>query len=524
MHRGVSTTLHKGRRTTPADVGGGVVALYAPGGSPTYRWWKATVATTSTSEGSAGPASGGQTRGNLPFGSTKPDSAATRYLFTSTAFLGLGAVLWLAALAAMRFPNLIPFSYGRLRPMALIVLLLGWLVLGLSAAIFYTLPRLTGSPLRGEGIANLGLIGAVAVVLGGVAVVALGFGDGREPFALPWWWDVPVVAMLGIPGLVTLASLAQRREGAVYPTLWFAVAGTIWLPVMYVVGNLPGLRSLASTLGDLVSASGLIHVWGLGVASGVAYYVVPKASNQPLASRQLARVGFWSVLFGAVWSGPAQLVASPGPEWLPGVAAVLGLALPVGAVANATNLALTAGPDWAELRQKPVIAAALAGSGVAALATVAGSIAGFRSAAVLIGFTVFWEGTFHLLALGGILALFASFAWHAIPNLVGRMVESEPRASRLVRRVTITAVGTALFLTLAGLASGFGWAGAAYTGVVENSGEGWRATSGLPGVLVGLALVLALLGAVAHLGVCASIYRSLTSGRATTQEVLVRDG
>ena len=484
---------------------------------------KQTVATTSTSDLPADPAPEGRTRGLLSLAGAKPDSAATRYLFASTAFLGLGAVLWLAALAAMRFPRLLPMSYGLLRPMSLIVLLLGWLVLGLSAGIFYVLPRLTGAPLRAEGLANLGLLGAAGVVIGGVVLVALGFGDGREPFSLPWWWDIPVLAILGIPGVVALASLGQRREGVVYPTLWFVVAGATWLPVTYLIGNVPGLQSVASHLGDLVSTAGLLHVWGLGVATGLAYYVVPKASDQPLASRQLARVGLWSLLFGAVWSGPGQLVAGPGPEWLTGISAVLGLALPVATIANATNLAMTVGPEWSRLRHRPILAAALAGAGLAVLATVAAAIAGFRSAGVLVGFTAFWEGVFHLLVLGGIVLLFAAFAWQAIPNLVGRMISSDSAAGGLVRRVTITTGGTALFLILAGMASGFGWSGAAYTGLIENFGEGWQGTAGLARVLVGVALIFALWGAMAHLGVSTSIYRSLTSGRATVQEILVRD-
>ena len=74
--------------------------------------------------------------------------------------------------------------------------------------------------------------------------------------------------------------------------------------------------------------------------------------------------------------------------------------------------------------------------------------------------------------------LFASFAWLAIPTLVGSMIDSQPRASRLVRRNVLAAGGTFLFLVLAGLAAGYGWAGAAYSGLVENFGEGWEQTIG----------------------------------------------
>jgi cbb3-type cytochrome oxidase subunit 1 len=297
-------------------------------------------------------------------GRSAPDSAATRYLFASTAFLALGAVLALGALVSMRFPGLFPISLGRLRPMAMIALLLGWLVPGMAAGLFYALPRLTGTPLRGDGRANAALPAIIAVVLGGIAIVLLGWGDGRAPFALPWWWDIPVLGLLSVPFLIVAGSLRDRREEVVYPTLWFAVAGVVWLPALYLIGNLPELSSVATALSDLVFEAGFISVWGLGVATGLAYYVVPKASGQPLANRQLARVGFWSLLFGGVFMGPAQLVAGPAPEWLQGVAAVLGLAFPIGALANTTNLALTIGPEWRDIGSRPVLLAAMAGSGL----------------------------------------------------------------------------------------------------------------------------------------------------------------
>ena len=480
------------------------------------------MATTSTPPGTnqsdLGPP--GRLQGLLAAGA-RPDSAATRHLFTATAFLGIGAVLWLASMAATRFPGLFPLSAGRLRPMAAIALLLGWLVVGLSGGIYYVLPRLTGAPLRMEGLANLGLAASTATFAVAVVLVGLGFGDGREPFAIPWWWDVPVMGVLTVPAVVVMRSFGERRESTVYPSLWFAIAGVTWLPVLYLAGNLPGLSSLAIALGDAAFMAGFLHVWALGVAIGLAYYVVPKASGQPLANRQLARVGFWSLLFGAVWMGPVQLVAGPAPEWLQGVASVLGLAIPVASIANAVNLALTVGPEWKNLGRRPLLASAIAGSGMAAVAGIVTGIAGFRSSAVLLAFTPFWDGVTYLLVFGAVILLFASFTWLAIPTLVGRMIDSQARASKLVRRTVLGAGGTFLFLVLAGMATGYGWAGAAYSGLVENIGDGWQQTSGLPSVLFGIALVFATLGLMSQLGLCLSIYRSLTSGRATIQEVLI---
>ena len=163
-----------------------------------------------------------------------PDTAATRYLFSAAAWLALGSLAWLGTMLAMRFPGLLPLGFGRLRPMALIALELGWLVLGLAAAIFYLLPRLTGAPLALEKQLNRALPLAVLVVGGGMIVVALGWGDGREPFALPWWWDLGVLALTALalgPTMLTLAvrpkewstprfGLPSRRRSGCPPSMW----------------------------------------------------------------------------------------------------------------------------------------------------------------------------------------------------------------------------------------------------------------------------------------------------------------
>lgn len=447
-----------------------------------------------------------------------PDTAATRYLFSAAAWLGLGSLAWLAAMLAMRFPGLLPLGFGRLRPMAMIALELGWLVLGLGAAIFYLLPRLTGAPLALEKQLNRALPLAVLVVGGGMIVVALGWGDGREPFALPWWWDLAVLALTTLALGPTMFTLARKAEGMVYPSLWFFIAAAFWLPALYLAGNLPGLSSMAVALSDGLFSAGFLNVWAVGVATGAAYYVVPKVAGQPLANRQLARVGFWSLLFGGGWMGASQFAAGPQPEWLGAVSAVLGLALPIAALANTTNLAMTVGKRWTGIGQDPILAAALGGSGLVTIAALLTSLAGFRSASVLVGLTLFWEGVW-VLQIAGVALLFAAFAWEAVPNLVGRGVDRS--ATLVVKRLTIGGIGVGLLLAISGFTAGVAWSGAGFTGLFDTTGQGWSAAVGLAGLFSGLALALSFYLTWGLLGLALSIYRALTSGKATVQEVLV---
>jgi hypothetical protein len=57
--------------------------------------------------------------------------------------------------------------------------------------------------------------------------------------------------------------------------------------------------------------------------------------------------------------------------------------------------------------------------------------------------------------------------------------------------------------------------------VFTPAGEGWSAGAGLGGIFSGLALAVAIYLTWGLIGLAISIYRALTSGRATIQEVLI---
>ena len=68
-------------------------------------------------------------------------------------FLAVGALAGLllaVELSAPDFLNSGPLSYGRLVPVFTGSLLFGWITVGLIGAIYYLLPRLTGSALQDE--------------------------------------------------------------------------------------------------------------------------------------------------------------------------------------------------------------------------------------------------------------------------------------------------------------------------------------------------------------------------------------
>ena len=384
------------------------------------------------------------------------DRAAVTHLLTSSLHLALGAVLTLLALAARVFPDALTgvLGFGRVWPMAMTSIMIGWLATALIGAVYQVLPRLTGTKLWNENLATLGGWALSGLGLVGVVVLAAGLGDGGGPLGLPWWLDAAVAAVLAVPLVVTAQTLRARTETGVFPTVWFAVGGVVSIFGLAVVAAVPVTAGLALALQDVVFTAGFSTLWVTLVGTGVAYYVAVRATGNPLANRQLARAGFWSLVFAGIWAGPAQIALAPYPDWVAPVGAALTLALVVAALANGLGLAQTVAPDWTDAATRPVLGALAAGIVFSIVTAVASSAATFQSASVLVAFTGFWDGVLYL-ALFGVGGMFvAAWAYQTLPAMTGRALADPAAASRQVRWTLWFVGGTGLLLMVSGIVAG----------------------------------------------------------------------
>jgi cbb3-type cytochrome oxidase subunit 1 len=376
-------------------------------------------------------------------------------------------------------------------------------------------------------LAGLGLLGTAGLVVAGLVAVGLGLGSGRGPFGLPWWLDVLLLGTLTVPFLVTVGTIARRVEQHSYVTVWFILGGVTWLPLVYaahVAGHAPFLGTLAVAYSDLFLSSGLVTMVVVTLGTGLFYYTVVRELDIALASRQLALVGFWSLGFASVWWGTAQLIFGPGPGWLSGVAAALGLAFPVGALANAANISLTMEGSWSELRERPGLAAGIYGLFLAVGVGALAALGGFRSVAAVAALTSFWEGIEYAAMAGVGALLVAGVAIPALPRLLGRQIPSLPRARSFVRLTIIGSLGVLISLIASGVYTGYSWVGGANSAASARVGEGWAAGSGVSDTLVLVAIVFAAIAFVGHLAYGSTILGTLVRGRAVPQEVLMTSG
>ena len=451
----------------------------------------------------------------------QPDRAAVAHIVVSLGFLAAGSLAALAGLLSMAFPAFIPLGYGLIRAITMLALLVGFATLSVVGGAYYVLPRLTGAPLWNERLAGLGLVVISITTALGIVVVGAGFGDGGEPLALPWWLDLPMLAGLAIPSLVALQTVRHRTEKRIFVTIPYVLIGLVAMPILYLANNLPGLTSLASTLGDLWFSSAYPIAAIVLPVIGIVYYAVVK-DGRPLAGRQLASVGLWSLLFGAGWFGVAQLAGGPVPSWLGAVAAAGGLAFPVGMIVSTACLVATLEGSWrGEEETDPVVMTALAGTGLGVFVAILAALAGFRSAATLLAFTPYWEAISYGLVLGVIPLLIASWTYQALPRITGRRIISTDAVRRQVRLTLLGTGGVVLLLVIAGLVTGYSWAGGAFTGTFAAVGDAWEVATGPSRVLVGIAVVPGLVAVLGNLGLASVIFGTLTQGQVGPQEVLV---
>lgn len=453
------------------------------------------------------------------------DRVAVAHFVTGTAYLVVGGVLALFGLLSIRFPSQSPVSYGRIEMMSNLSLMVGFVVITLTGGIYYVLPRLTGARLARVGLARFGLVALGGLTGIGLVAIFLGFGDGIQPLGLAWWLDVPLTVAAAIPAVVVLGGLRDRVEKHSYVTIWFVIGGVVWLPFLFLastLATLPFANSLAQAYGGGFLSAGFVNMWLLTVGFGLFYYSVVKELDVPLASRQLALAGFWSLGFAAAWWGASQLIFGPGPDWLDGVAAALGLALPIGALANAANFSLTLDNSWADLPDHPGLSSGIIGSYLAVVVGTLAAFGSFPSIGSTVSLTSYWEGIEYAALLGVAPLLAAGTVFPGLSRLVGREVPSRARVRSFNMMTMFGAGGVLVSLVAAGIYAGYTWIGGSNGGAFTDVGEGWAQMSDpTVGTLTLIAVgfgVVSLLGQLAYAGV---VFGTLTTGKSVEQEVLV---
>jgi cytochrome c oxidase cbb3-type subunit 1 len=343
---------------------------------------------------------------------------------SSVVWLVVGLLLALGASVALHTPGFAPceyVGYGKLAAASRTALVYGFASQAGLAVGIWLLARFSGSPLR-TGLAIT--VGAVIWNLGvlvGVVGIFCGEQTGLPYFDFPGYAGSILLAGYGLMAVATLASIGPDTARPWQLPQWFILAALAWFPWMLATAQVflvwfPVRGVLQAVIGSWY-AQGLFWGWLAPLTLGTLLHLVPELTNQRLARKSLAHLGFWTLLLLAGWHGASSLVGGPVPAWVASTGVVAGVLLVIPVTLIALNLF---NPRPPESGFGPTVLHWTRFSAIAfVLAGVATAITSPRCAGRLLHFTLFPQAIAEVWLLGFVtLGLFAGL-YQLLPRLIG---------------------------------------------------------------------------------------------------------
>lgn len=360
------------------------------------------------------------------------------------------------------------FSFGRIYPTQIQVLLYGFIGNGFFAFVYYAVQRLTATRLA---LAPLALVHWFVwqAMLVAVAVTSIQLHtQGRSFGWMQWPLDLLLVAtwwLLLTP--VIAITIARRDAGSrISPPLWFALAAILAIPVLQLLNNVTlafdNADSPSAYVGiqDMMvqwwSSRGIASFWMTVPAVAVLYYLVPRLSQGKLFSYRLTALHFWSIVLLGCWGGNFQWHLTALPEWADSLAMFAGLLLWLGCLAGAYNLWRSLPKSVRRSDRSTSLRLTTAAVLCYAIYSIDSLYMSFKGFASSTQFTD-WASGNQLLALLGVSGLsFIAFALATLPSLYSVTVDD--RRGTWLRWLAVEGVAIQVIaLYVAGRIQAYSW-------------------------------------------------------------------
>ncbi len=401
------------------------------------------------------------------------DDRMVRWFLLASAFWGaVSAALAVLLAVLLLVPTLFypledwapHFSFGRLYPVQVQLMIYGFLGNGFFSFVYFASQRLCRARLALFSSATFHFVLWQVLLVSSIGFAVATQTQGRMLAWMPWSLDFGLVAiwvLLFVP--VVLVTLWQRPRGSRLPIpLWFVLLVMVAIPVLQLTGNIANRitgESVYLGIQDAImqwwSARGMTSYWITVPAVSMLYYLVPGIASGKIYSYRIAVIHFWSIALLGAWGGNFQWKVTAIPQWMSSLAMIAGLLLSLGCVAGAYNL-------WRSLprtnRSDRSTTMKLATAAVAcyAIYSLDSAIMSFRGTTLTTQFTD-WSSANQLLGTLGVggLSLMA-FSFAAIP----RLFAIDPKANRGTAIRWLATEGMAfqvIALYVAGGTQAFSW-------------------------------------------------------------------
>jgi cbb3-type cytochrome c oxidase subunit I len=396
--------------------------------------------------------------------SDKPFSTSRNFIISAILWLVLGTSLGMLAAALMFWPDLIrnvpELSFGRIRPVHIHYVLIGWLSMGYVGCMSYIVPVLAGTKkLWSERLGNVTMvIWNLLVLFGGISILR-GVSEAREYAELTQPFDYTVIAGLLLTGLNIYMTVIKGPEKKWYVSTWYFLGALFWFPIVYIIGNRTFVQfdGLNDAIAGWFYGHNILGMWFTVGGVGILYYLLPKFSGNPLYSHTLSMIGFWTIGMFYAPTGTHHVLQSPVPEWLKAIAVISSVFLLVPVLTVLTNFFMTMKGKWKLAADHVPLRFAIA-AGIAYLLTcIQGPFQATRGINWYLHFSNWVVGHAHLALLATFSFIVFSATYFIIPKVTGRKIYSKKLA---VMHFWLTLIGWILMLTvltIAGLIQAAMW-------------------------------------------------------------------
>ena len=359
------------------------------------------------------------------------------FAFSALFWLVIGLVvgLWIAFEMFNPALNLTPWlSFGRLRVVHTNGLGLGFGLAAIFAATYYMLQRLTRTPIAFPRLAQAHLYLFNTVIALGALSLFAGMNTTREYGELEWPIDIGVVTFWVMFAINVFGTLIKRQEKQMYISLWYIIAMTVAIAILYIVNNLEVPISLFKSYTIYSGANDANVEWWYGhnvvgfiftvPILAMFYYFLPKVSNLPIYSHRLSIVSFWSLNFAYLWTGAHHLMLSPLPEWLQTVAMGFSLFMIAPSWGSVVNGYYTLNGNWDQMRTNYLVKFFIAGITFYGLQTLQGPLQGLRTLSAFFHSTDWVPGHVHMGTMGWVTMIISASFYYMIPRIYDREIYS----------------------------------------------------------------------------------------------------
>lgn len=198
------------------------------------------------------------------------------------------------------FPGIEFLSPGRVRMVHTNMVAYGFIFNAYMAGLLWAIPRLTGKPILSNRLGWFIFWAWQAILILIFGGILNGYAQAIEWGETPIFTDPLVIIIALLIGINLIAPIARTEEKSLYVSLWYFIAGIVWLCLTYIMGNYIPQFFVPGAAGTAIAGLFIHDLVGLFVTPigwGLMYYFVPTILKKPIWSHALSLIGFWALAF-----------------------------------------------------------------------------------------------------------------------------------------------------------------------------------------------------------------------------------